>query len=66
MDSEPRAQLTTCPNCGHTFDPVSQPRMPKPLRRKHYMVWSDRMDSYVRKELTEAEWQRYDQKGSID
>ena len=62
MEAEPVVdQLACCPKCGHVFDPVRVP----PPRRAH-MVWSNRMDRYVRVELTDAEWLTYDAKGSID
>jgi hypothetical protein len=50
-------------------------RLPKQLRRKAatlpperkaYMVWSNRLESYRRVLLTDAEWQAYDRRGSID
>jgi hypothetical protein len=55
----PTDQLATCPACGHRFDPVRIPR-------KARMVWSNRVERFVRKHLTDAEWTRYDEKGSID
>lgn len=48
-------------------------RLPKQLRRKvhepdgkWHMVWSNRVESYRRAFLTDAEWQAYDKRGSID
>lgn len=61
MGTEPTGQLTSCPKCGHCFDPI----IPPPVRRAR-MVWSNRMARYVRKHLTAIEERVYEKNGSID
>jgi hypothetical protein len=49
-----RRRQGRCPTCGQVPD------------KRAYMVWSARMQRYVRKFLSEAEWAEYDKRGSID
>lgn len=53
--------LVSCPKCGHVFEPG----LPPPVRRAR-MVWSNRLQRFVRMVLDESEYQRYERVGSID